>query len=155
MEAANGFLEKEYWPEWNARFARPLAGVSDLHRPLTGEIDLAASLSHVESRLIGNDYTISFASRRYQIAGCDVEAGMKRGRVRIELRLDGKLKARYQGRYVEIFECGKKPPATTKQSIKPVRKDHNAGGKSQWMQGFLNKPVPQLWQAISLSNARN
>ena len=28
LEAANTFLENEYWPEWNARFARPVAGLS-------------------------------------------------------------------------------------------------------------------------------
>ena len=47
-------------------------------RPLTAEIDLASSLSHVESRVIDNDYTISFAGRRYRIARQDVRAGMKR-----------------------------------------------------------------------------
>ena len=64
MQDANQFLEKEYWPEWNERFARPLAGVTDVHRPLTPQIDLAASLSHVEQRVIGNDYTFWFAGRR-------------------------------------------------------------------------------------------
>src|SRR5690242_6667111 len=63
---ANEFLEKEYWPEWNERFALPLSSVADLHRPLTKEIDLAGALSHVEQRVIGNDYTFSFAERRYQ-----------------------------------------------------------------------------------------
>ena len=29
LEDANRFLEKEYWPEWNERFARPLEGVPD------------------------------------------------------------------------------------------------------------------------------
>ena len=42
MKGANEFLEKEYWPEWNERFARPLAGMTDLHRPLTAQQDLAA-----------------------------------------------------------------------------------------------------------------
>ena len=31
---------------------------------------------------------------------------------------------------------------------KPVRKDHNAGGKSSWMQGFFDRPSPPLWKAI-------
>ena len=31
---------------------------------------------------------------------------MRRQRLRVELRLDGELKARYQGRYLEIGECG-------------------------------------------------
>ena len=72
--------------------------MSDVHRPLTAEIDLAASLSHVESRVIDNDYTTCFAGRRYQIARQDVRAGLKRQSMRVELRLDGTLKARYEGR---------------------------------------------------------
>jgi hypothetical protein len=31
---------------------------------------------------------------------------------------------------------------------KPPRKDHNAGGKSSWMQGFFDRPAPALWKSI-------
>jgi len=151
MVAANEFLEKEYWPEWNARFARPAAAATDLHRPLTPEIDVAAILSHVEGRGIHNDYTFSFAGRRYQIARSEARAGMKGQRLRVELRLDGSLKARYQGHYLEIAECGAKTPAPP-PSRKPAPKDHNAGGKSRWMEGFWEQPGPELWRAVRDSN---
>jgi transposase len=154
MRTANEFLEKEYWPEWNERFARRPAATADLHRPLTPQIDLASSLSHVESRVIGNDYTISFAGRRFQIARGDVAAGMKRQPLRVELRLDGSLKARYEGRYVEINECGAKLLAQPPAPRKPPRKDHNGGGKSHWMAGFFERPGPPLWLAIREANAR-
>ncbi len=72
---------------------------------------------------------------------------MKRRRVRIELRLDGALKARYEGGAVAFCECGPEVAAPAGSS-KPVRKDHNAGGKSRWMQGFFDRPSPALWQAI-------
>jgi hypothetical protein len=104
-ELAGFLLEKEYWPEWNERFARPLQGVTDLHRLLTPEIDLASSLSHVESRVIDNNYPIPFVGRKYRIARKDVRAGMKRQSLRVELRLDGMLKGRYEGRPVELIEC--------------------------------------------------
>jgi hypothetical protein len=68
LEAANAFLENEYWPEWNARFARPVGDFANQHRALTPYLDLAAILCHVEQRVIGNDYTFSFAGCRYQIA---------------------------------------------------------------------------------------
>ena len=61
----------------------------DLHRPLTPQLDVASALSHVEPRVIRNDYTFSFASRQYQIARQDVKAGMKGQTLRVELRLDG------------------------------------------------------------------
>jgi transposase len=148
MEGANGFLEKEYWPEWNEHFARPVADFANHHRALTPQLDLAAILSHVEERVIGNDYTFSFAGRRYLIARPAVEAGMRRQRLRVELRLDGELKARYQGRYLEISECGMRPVEVKAPASQPVRKDHNAGGRSSWMEGFFDRPSPPLWKAI-------
>jgi transposase len=149
LGAANAFLESEYWPEWNARFARPVADYPNQHRPLSEHLDLAAILSHVEERIIGNDYTFSFAGRRDQIVREQVEAGMRRQRLRLELRLNGELCARYQGRYLAIAECGAQPaPAAQPLIRKPVRKDHNAGGKSAWMQGFFDRPCPPLWRSI-------
>ena len=148
LEAANAFLASEYWPEWNAHFARPVEEFPNQHRALTPQLDLAAILCHVEERVIGNDYTFSFAGRRYQIAREEAQAGMRRQRVRLELRLDGELKARYEGRYVEIGECGVRPIAAEPKQSGPVRKDHNAGGRSTWMKGFFDRPSPPLWKAL-------
>src|ERR1700686_5209793 len=44
MEAANVFLETEYWPEWNARFARPVADFPNEHRALSEPLELAEIL---------------------------------------------------------------------------------------------------------------
>jgi hypothetical protein len=147
METANTFLEKEYWPEWNARFARPVQEFPNQHRALTEHLELAAILCHVEQRVIGNDYTFSFAGRRYQIARGQVQAGMRHQQLRVELRLDGELKARFQGSYVNIAECG--APVQTVQPVaaKP-RTASNAGGRSCWMDGFFARPSPPLWKAI-------
>jgi len=148
LESANMFLETEYWPEWNAHFARPVADFPDHHRALTAQQDLAAILCHVDERVIGNDYTFSFAGRRYQILRSQVQAGMRRRRLRVELRLDGELKARYEGRYVEIGECSMRPIVAESKATQPVRKDHNAGGKSHWMKGFFDRPAPPLWKCL-------
>jgi transposase len=147
-EAANTFLEKEYWPEWNVRFARPVQDFPNHHRSLTAPLELAAILCHVEQRVIGNDYTFSFAGRRYQIARQDVQTGMRHQRLRVELRLNGELMARYQGRYVNIAECVARLASSSPAVRKPVSKDHNAGGKSSWMQGFFDRPSPPLWKAL-------
>jgi len=148
LEAANAFLEAEYWPEWNERFARPVAEFPNQHRALTPALELAAILCHVEPRVIGNDYTFSFAGRRYQIAREHAQAGMRHPRLRVELRLNGELHARYQQRYLNIAPCGARVAPSEPALRKPVRKDHNAGGKSSWMQGFFDRPSPPLWKAI-------
>lgn len=149
LQAANDFLEQEYWPEWNAKFTQSARGKQDLHRPLAEGFQLGSVLSHVEQRIITNNYTFPYYSKHYQIAREDVEAGMRRQSLRVELWLNGELKARYQGRSVKIRECGVKPPpeAVTKPR-KTVRKDHNAGGKSRWMDGFWDQPSPPLWMVV-------
>ena len=149
LKGANAFLEKEYWPEWNTHFARPVADFPNQHRALTPQLELAAILCHVEERAIGNDYTFSFAGRRYQIARGEVQVGMRSQRLRVELRLDGELKACYQGRYVGIGECGMPVVAPESTVRKTVRKDHNAGGRSGWMQDFFDRPSPPLWKSIA------
>jgi hypothetical protein len=149
LEGANAFLETEYWPEWNARFARPVSEFPHQHRPLHEHLDLCAILCHVEQRVIGNDYTFSFAGQRYQIAREDAQAGMRHQRLRVELWLNGDLQARYQGRYLKTAECVARAVVVAKPAIlKPVRKDYNAGGKSSWMQGFFDRPSPPLWRLI-------
>lgn len=148
LEDANAFLAQEYWPEWNECFARPVKDFADQHRPLSTTQDLAAILCHAEDRVIANDYTFSFAGQRYQIGREQVQAGMRRQRLRVELRLDGELKARYQGRYLMIEECGPRIAIPPPGAGKLPRKDHNAGGKSDWMQGFFDRPTPPLWRLI-------
>jgi len=148
LEAANVFLEQEYWPEWNERFARPVADFPNQHRPLSEHLQLAAILCHVKPRVIANDYTFSFAGQHYQIAREDAQAGMRQQRLRVELRLNGELQACYQGRYLTIAECGARLATAAPAVRKPVRKDHNAGGKSSWMQGFFSRPSPPLWRLL-------
>jgi len=140
LQDANKFLEAEYWPEWNERFARPLNGVVDLHRPLTPQINLASALSHVESRVVSNDYTFSFAGRRYQVARSEVKAGMRGKSMRIELHLSGALRARFEGVYVEVSECGAKAPLAAKPAGKPVRKITTAAARAIGWTASSNAP---------------
>ena len=126
-----------------------------MHRALTPQTDLASALSYVEQRVVSNDYTFSFAGRRYQIARTDVRTGMRGKSLRIELHLNGALRARFEGVYAEVSECGAKAPAAPKAAGKPARKDHNRGGKSDWMDGFFERPGPELWQAVRTANERS
>jgi hypothetical protein len=67
-----------------------------------------------------------------------VQAGMRGETARLELRSDDSVALRYQGRYLTIRRCeGVDLDLVVAQSpgVAP-RKDHNRGGRSQWMQGF-------------------
>jgi len=75
LEQANQYLEEEYAVWWERELTVEAANSDDAHRPLDKSHNLAASLSHVETRQVRNDYTLRVDDELYQIerrssAGC-------------------------------------------------------------------------------------
>jgi hypothetical protein len=155
LEQANACLQEQFLPDWDERFTVPPANSTNAHRPLTELHNLAATLSRVESRTIGSDYTIQFDGKRYQIARTSVQVGMKGQKVRVEARLDGSIAVRYEGAYVDLSASMSRPEEPKPlPASNPARKDHNRGGRSQWMRDYPVIAPKPLWQAIRESNRR-
>ena len=155
LEQANEYLESEFLPEWNQRFTVAPANATDAHRPLGSAHHLPAILSSVEQRTISNDYTLQFCGQRYQIAKASLQVGMRGKKIRVEARLDGTLAFRYQGQYVTAAVCSEAPRQQPQKSSQPVRKDHNRGGRSQWMTHFHLNDSPALWQSVQAANSNS
>jgi hypothetical protein len=155
LEEANTYLDKEYLPWWNQALTVIAANPADAHRPLGKDHDLAAILSHVETRQI-NQHMIRFETRLYKINRDCIRAGMQKAEVRVEVRLDESVAVRFRDRYVGITLCEPAQPSTPSDS-KPKatrpRKGPNAGGKSRWMQDFFQGPSIPLKRAIAIANA--
>jgi biotin operon repressor len=135
IEEANAYLESEFLPWWNSTLAVRPAAADNAHRPLGKQHFVAASLSHVETRQVANDYTLRFENKLYRIARADVRAGLRGGTVRVERRLDGTVWVRFRERYLTISECAprpKAPPVKAAQLLprKPARR------KNDWMKNF-------------------
>jgi hypothetical protein len=94
---ANDFLECEFMPWWNRQLTQPPAQPTDAHRRITG-YDLNVILSRQTARTVANDHTIQHNGQRYQIARKSITAGLKRAKVTVEERLDGRLLIRFRGR---------------------------------------------------------
>jgi len=101
IEAANEFLERVYLAEHNGHFEREAACAAGAHRSADG-FDLAAILSHQETRTVTNDYTISYHNVRYQIAKDSALAGLRGSKVVVEQRLDGSLHVRWRDGYLAV-----------------------------------------------------
>ena len=153
-EAANQYLEQVYLPVWNERFGVEPANPSDAHRPLLDHHHLAAILSHVEERVITNDYTFQFGSERYQIRKSSIVPRMRGSRLRVEVRLEGTLAARWEDRYVEITACPAPERVEPERALQPKRTAGPGARKVNraWMEGFWKQPTPPLWRALEQSN---
>jgi hypothetical protein len=116
--------------------------------------NLAAILSHVESRRVGNDYTIQFEAKVYQIASKEVRAGLRGGDVRVEKRGDESIAVRFRNRYLAVSRCELRPKQGKPKPAKKRRPSTTARKPSNWNKNFdLQKSVP-LWKAAHSSGAR-
>ncbi len=158
LEQANRYLETEFLPWWNQHLKVVPKNPTDVHRPLDREHDLAASLSLVETRQVTNDYTIRFDSKLYQIARTDIRTGLRGANVRIESRLDGSLKVRFQQHYLSVSQCVAQPKQNL-DSAPAVRKPQPARSAPQALKQahhqFLATPAAlPLWKAAQIDRTR-
>jgi transposase len=154
LEQANAYLEAEFIPWWNQTLAVAPASSDDAHRPLGQEHSLEASLSYVETRQVSNDYTIQFDNQIWQIARSDIRAGLRGGVVRVEVRLDGSLAARFGKRYLAVTKCQPRPKVPSSRAH-PRKKPAAPRPKSQWMKNFrLTSPEKTALSVLATPQAR-
>jgi transposase len=153
LEQANHYLETEFLPWINATLAVAPASPDDAHRPLEKHHDLAAILSHMESRRVNNDYTILFETKIFQIARKDICAGLRGAVVRVEKRRDGSVAVRFRERYLSVEQCAQRPKVPVAKAAKPKRSASPAGRK-EWCRNFDLKKSPKIWQTVEGSAGR-
>jgi transposase len=144
IEQANRYLEETYLVWWERELTVEPANSDDAHRPLDKSHNLAASLSHVETRQVRNDYTIPLDAELYQIQRQAVVSGLRKASVRVEKRLDGSIAVRFGERYLPVSRCAaaaktKAPPAKSAARRRPQR------GR-RWNKNFDLTKGPKIWQ---------
>jgi hypothetical protein len=154
IEQANQYLTNDYLVWWDRELTVEPANADDAHRRLEKSHNLAASLSHVETRQVRPDYTLRWDGKLYQIARQAVTTGLRRANVRVEARLDGSMAVRHGERYLPVEECA---VADQRKDARPakVAKTHRTGGRgSDWNKNFDLKKAPKIWQAAQGSGHR-
>lgn len=120
LEEANRFLEEVYLDYWNERFAVEPPQAHDAHRSLPKTAHLEALLAETTTRSVGNNFTIRYKNRRWQISKRQARGIRPRSKVTVELRLDGSVHFRFQTRYLQLEpvadHLGQHPHTTTTPS---------------------------------------
>lgn len=101
IDEANVVLEK-FVAWFNRRCVHKPTSANDAHRPLDG-LDVDAILCVQEKRVVGNDYTIRFQNRVYQLHPPALP-GERGGNVTIEQRADGTMKVKFKEKYLAFSE---------------------------------------------------
>jgi hypothetical protein len=157
LQDANRYLETEFLPWWNQHLVVEPANPADAHRPLGPEHDLAATLSHVETRVVQNDYTIQFAGRFYQIERGAVCAGLRGAVVRVERRLDGSVAVRFRERYLPLRACSSRPqrrPAPALPRHRPLPPTPCPEMRASMNNFITQRPGLPVWKAAMIDKTR-
>jgi hypothetical protein len=108
---ANKFLKEVFIPKFNKQFAVVSKKPADLHRKLNDKQlkELDGILSVWSERVVNNDYTIRFKGEYFQLNEIQPTTIYKKSEVTIEEYLDGGLKIRAKGHYLNYFKLPERP----------------------------------------------
>jgi len=106
---ANEFLEKTFLPRFNAKFSVEPRAKANLHQKLnqTERKRLVAVFSRQYSRVVRNDWTISFNKQWHQLTKEQSVTICQGDAITVEERLDGSIYFRLRGRYLnsKLLPC--------------------------------------------------
>jgi transposase len=112
-QAANVYMERDYLPEHNRRFARAAAKAEDYHRgaPRAAELDRIFSLE--KERTISNDGVVRYQNRWFQLGPQSRHNASAQNRVLVCEGRHGKIAIEYRGRMLRWQEI----PAPAKPGV--------------------------------------
>lgn len=121
IAVANKFLEAEFIPDFNQRFAVVAKGKNNLHRKPDGaqsaKLDVIFSIQ--SQRKVQNDFTVRFKNQWIQIAKEQIVTVCRKDAVLMEERLDGSLAIRLRNKYLN-FKILPEKPQKSKQMIAAI-----------------------------------
>jgi hypothetical protein len=145
-EEGNRFLET-YLPEHNGRYGVEAADPADAHRPLLKEQRLEEIFSARTPRVVGNDQTVQYQNRVFQLLREQPTRVYAKATVEVEERLDGSVHVRRKGTYLNIVELtAASVERRRRQRVKAKRRARATGWRTP-----LVPPPDHPWRRFSIS----
>ena len=133
-EVSNVYLEREYLPEHNRRFARVAAKPEDYHRraPCAGELERIFRLE--SERTISEDWVVRYANRYFQLAPQSGPYAPAGGKVQVCEGRHGSLAIEYHGRALRWQEIAAPAgPCVSAAQPRTERADEASRPKRKWV----------------------
>jgi transposase len=112
-EAANVYLERDYLPEHNRRFARAAAKPEDYHRRAPGAAQLDRIFRLESERTVSEDWVVRYENRFFQLQRQSAHYAPAKGKVLVCEGQHGSMAIEYRGRALPWQEI----PAPTRPHV--------------------------------------
>jgi transposase len=139
-EAANQYLEKQYLPEHNRRFALPAAKPEDYHGRKPSACELREIFRLETERTISNDWVIRHEGRSLQLRPGQRRYGPTQSKALVCEWEDGAMAVYYRGERLAFTELKEPIPKPLSQSRPAARAivARKAKPDHPWRQGYQN-----------------
>ena len=120
LESANSYLESQYLDELNEQFHVVARSSVNLHRSLPRGLNLNHVLCYQESRVVQNDWTVSWCNRIFQLGPEHQKLSLARKKILVSELLDGTIRLTSGARSLSWKEVSARPPKVTPKPKLPV-----------------------------------
>jgi transposase len=110
LATANAFLEKTFLKAFNEEFSRTPASGINMHHKVPVQVKLGEVLCHKESRVVGQDWCVQYASRILQLDKKHASLALANRRIMVIEQPGATLKLRYRGQALVFRELALRPP---------------------------------------------
>jgi hypothetical protein len=143
---ANAYLEAEYLPEHNRRFARAASQGEDYHRRAPGAAELDKVFRLETPRTVSDDWVVGYDNWFFSLEPQSHHYAPSQGQVMVCDGRNGSLAAEFRQHGLKVTAC--RPRTKTAPPSKPVSaRKPRAEATHNWMKNFhLHKSPP--WRAI-------
>src|SRR6266403_1793255 len=155
-EAANAYLEAEYLPEHNRRFAREAARPEDYHVRTPSAARLREVFRLETERWISNDWVVQYRGHFLQLKPQNRRYGPTRSKALICEWEDGAVEVRYRDERIEYEDLVLRPSVVTAPKARPHREPAKHGRTKPapnhpWREGHAERRKQLLLDRTQMS----
>ena len=152
IEAANKFVEEEFIPKYNQKFAVLPQKKGNLHKPLNKfeKDNLDKIFSIQDTRTINNDFTIRFKGKWYQLLETQPTLVCRKDKVLIEERLDNSTFISLRNKYLNYIVLPQRPEKVEIKviALAKMKSSWKPPANHPWRRPFILNPE-KMYQTSS------
>jgi transposase len=143
-ERANQYVEQEYLPQHNARYAVAPSSSVDFHEPVPAGLDLDEVFCLEQERVVSNDWVVQYENCYFQLEASQPVQVSAGSQVTVRAWRDKRIKLLYGRQPLRWHELERRPKAELR--VRPLVRRSVAARKPApdhpWRRGFAGPPAP-------------
>jgi len=144
IEEANKFVEEEFISKFNVKFSVIPQKKKNLHKLLTKfeKENLDKIFSTYDTRVVGNDFTVKFDKKYYQLSKNQIALVLRKDKVQIEQRIDGQIFISLRNKELNYTLLPARPERVKTKFAAPtkIRYSWKPPADHPWRRPFITAP---------------